>query len=213
MMLRLLTRTFFKGLVVVLPFVAAVYVFLWIVRDGEAVVRALLIKVIPEENYLPGLGLGLVVVGVFCVGLLMYPWVTRKLLDSFDGLLRRIPLFGAIYSPVRDLMDVLDGEVERKLDQVVLIKIPNTDVETLGFITRDDLSDLPDGFSKEGHVVVYVQWSYQIGGYCFVVPRESVQPVHMTIQQGMRWALTAGISAPKNAGQLSETTDTAEAPA
>ncbi len=137
----------------------------------------------------------------------MYPWVTRKLLDSFDELLRRIPLFGAIYSPVRDLMDVLDGEVERKLDQVVLIKIPNTDVETLGFITRDDLSDLPDGFSKEGHVVVYVQWSYQIGGYCFVVPRESAQPVNMTIQQGMRWALTAGISAPKNAGPLTETSN------
>lgn len=59
-MIQLLTRTFFKGLVVVLPFFAAVYVFLWIVRDGEAVVRALLVKVIPEQYYLPGLGLALV---------------------------------------------------------------------------------------------------------------------------------------------------------
>ncbi len=94
---------------------------------------------------------------------------------------------------------------------VVLIKIPHTNMETLGFVTRDDLSDLPDGFPKEDHVVVYVQWSYQMGGYCFVVPRKAVQPVNMTVQQGMRWALTAGISAPKNAGQPAEpkTRDTA----
>ena len=46
----------------------------------------------------------------------------------------------------------------------MLIKIPPTNMETWGFVTRDDLSDLPDGFSKEEHVVVYVQWSYQMGG-------------------------------------------------
>jgi uncharacterized membrane protein len=198
-MIRFATRTFIKGLVVVLPIVAAVYVVLWMVRDSEALVKGLLLAIMPDDYYVTGLGLGLFVVGIFCVGLLMYPWVTRKLLDGVDAILRRVPLFGAIYSPARDLMDVLGGDVEQKLGQVVLIKIPNTNMETLGFITRDELSDLPEGFARDDHVVVYVQWSSQIGGYCFVVPREAVQPVDMTVEQGMRWALTAGISAPDNA--------------
>ena len=146
-MLTFLTRTFLKGLVVVLPIVAAVYILVWIVRDGEAAVRNLVLTIVPEDYYVPGMGLSLVVVGVFCVGLLMYPWVTRKLLDGVDRGLRRIPLFGMVYSPARDLMDVLGGDVEQKLGQVVLIKIPNTNMETLGFVTRDDLSDLPDGFA------------------------------------------------------------------
>jgi uncharacterized membrane protein len=204
-MMRLVTQTFVKGLVVVLPIMAAVYVVIWLVRDSEAWVKNLLLAVIPDQYghyYVPGLGLTLLVVGVFCVGLLMYPWITRKLLEAVDAVLRRIPLFGAIYSPARDLMDVLGGDVQQKLGQVVLVKIPNTNMETLGFITRDDLSDLPEGFAKEDHVVVYVQWSSQIGGYCFVVPRDAVQPIDMTVEQGMRWALTAGISAP--GGQPSE---------
>jgi len=200
-MVRFATRTFIKGLVVVLPIMAAVYVVLWMVRDSEALVKGLLLTIIPDDYYVPGLGLGLFLAGIFCVGLLMYPWVTRKLLDGVDGVLRNVPLFGAIYSPARDLMDVLGGDVEQKLGQVVLIKIPNTNMETLGFVTRDDLSGLPKGFARDNHVVVYVQWSSQIGGYCFVVPRETVQPVDMTVEQGMRWALTAGISAPDNSAE------------
>lgn len=195
-MFKFLTRTFLKGLVVVLPIVAAIYIFVWIVRDGEAAVRNLALSIIPEEYYVPGLGLVLVLAGIFGIGLLMYTWLTRKLLDGIDQLLRRIPIFGKVYSPARDLMDVIGGDVHEKLGQVVLIKIPNTNMETLGFVTREDLSDLPDGFSKQGHVVVYVQWSSQVGGYCFVVPREAVRPVDMTVEEGMRWALTAGISGP-----------------
>jgi uncharacterized membrane protein len=202
--MRFVSQIFFKGLVVVLPIVAAVYVLLWVVRDGEALVKGLLLLVLPEQYYVPGSGLLTVVATVFCIGLLMYPWLTRKLFDVVDALLRKIPLFGVVYGPTRDLMDMLGGDVQEGLGQVVLIKVPNTDLETLGFVTREDLSNLPDGLSKSDHVVVYVQWSSQIGGYCFVVPRSAVQPIDMTAEEGMRWALTAGISAPDRLGGLAE---------
>ncbi len=198
-MMRFATRTFIKGLVVVLPIAAAVYIVIWIVRDSEALVKGLLLAVMPEDSYVPGLGLALIVGGIFCVGLLMYPWITRKLVQGVDAVLRRIPLFGMIYNPVRDLMEVLGGDVEQKLGQVVLFKIPNTDIETVGFVTREDVSDLPEGLARDNHVVVYVQMGYQVGGFTFVVPRDAVRPVDMTVEQGMRWALTAGISAPGNA--------------
>jgi len=195
-MTKFFAQTIFKGLAVVLPVVAAVYVILWLVRDTEAAVKSLIVAVVSDTFYVPGMGLLLVVTAVFFIGLLMYNFVTRKMLDGLDSLFRKIPLFAAIYGPVRDLMDMMGGDMTDELGQVVMIKLPNTDVETLGFITRNDLSDLPDGFKKEGHVVVFVQWSSQIGGYCFIVPEDSVRPVDMTVEEGMRWALTGGISGP-----------------
>jgi uncharacterized membrane protein len=206
-MFKFATRTFFKGLVVVLPILAAAYIVVWIVGDGEAAVRGLLLKVVPEYYYVPGVGLALLLAGIFGIGLLMYPWLTRKLIGGIDHVLRRIPLFGTVYGPARDLMDVLGGDVDQKLGQVVLIKVPNTNMETLGFVTREDLSGLPEGFAKENHVVVYVQWSSQVGGYCFVVPREAIRPVDMTVEEGMRWALTAGISGPVSQGKAPEQVD------
>lgn len=86
----------------------------------------------------------------------------------------------------------------KKLGQPVMIRIPNTNMETLGFITKKDSEGLPEGFLPEDHIVVYVQWSSQVGGYCFIVPRDHVRPVNITVEEGMRWALTAGLSAPKD---------------
>lgn len=202
--LPFLSRTFLKGLAVVVPIVAAVYVTLWIVRDGEALVRGVLLIIMPERFYIPGLGIAVLITGVFCIGLLMYPWLTRKLLNGIDGLLRKVPLFGSVYSPTRDLMNLFGGDAGQQLGQVVMIEVPNTNVETLGFVTRDDLTDMPEGLVSKDRVVVYVQWSSQVGGYCFVVPGDSVRPVDMTVEEGMRWALTAGISAPGN-GQSAST--------
>ncbi len=203
-MVRFISKTLLRGLTVVLPVIAAVYVIVWLIGDTETALRKLLTYVLPEQFYLPGMGWAVLLIGVFLVGILMYPWLSRKFLNGMDDLFRKIPLFSTIYSPLRDLMEIFGGDMSKKFGQVVLIKLPNTDVETLGFVTREDLSDLPEGFSKSNHVVVYVQWSSQVGGYCFVVPRDSVTPLNITVEQGMRWALTAGLSAPKKASESSQ---------
>jgi len=52
--------------------------------------------------------------------------------------------------------------------------------------------------------VKYVQWGYQLGGFCFVVPRDAVRPVDMSVEDGLRWALTAGVSAPAKAKKKEE---------
>lgn len=197
--MRFITKTFVKGLVVVLPIIAAVYVLIWLVRISEGGIKGLLLFVIPEKYYIHGMGFLLMVIIIFSVGLLMYPWLTRKLLNGTDLLLRKIPIFGIIYSPARDLMDVLGGDMKQELGQVVLVQVPNTNLKAVGFVTRDKLDNLPKGFPKEGHVVVFMPWSYQIGGFCFIVPREAVLPIDITVEQGMRWSLTAGISITGNA--------------
>jgi uncharacterized membrane protein len=147
---------------------------------------------------------------IFLLGLLMYPWVAGKIFKIFDRLMRKIPIFSSIYSPMRDLMDMLGNDISKQLGQPVMIKVPNTEMETLGFITREDAQDLPDGLLPKNHVVVYVQWSSQVGGYCFIVPKDHVREVNLTAEEGMRWSLTAGLSAPprnQKSEEKSSTTD------
>lgn len=191
-----LAHMFVQGLIVIVPIVVAVYVILWILESAEGFARGLIFEHLPGEYYVPGMGLALLIAATLLVGWLAAQARPRLALRLAERLMRRTPLFGMVYSPVRDLMNLFGDGVQDRLGQVVLIEIPNTNIETLGFITREDLSDLPDGLCKDDHVIVYVQWSSQIGGYCFVVPRSAVRPVNVSVEEGMRWALTAGISAP-----------------
>lgn len=210
-MTQFLTRTFLQGLAVVLPIAAAAYLVYWLAGDAESLIKGLLLQVLPQRFYVPGLGLLLVVAGIFGVGLLMYPWLTRKVLDSADALIRRIPLVNLVYNPIRDLMDMVGGDMTDKLGQVVIVTLPGTDWETIGFVMQNDAAQLPGGFAGDDRVVVYLQMSYQIGGYCFVVPRENVRHSDMSVQQAMRWVLMAGVSGVGKAGKQGKSIPPSEA--
>lgn len=193
---RFLGATFVRGLALVIPVAGAAYVLTWLLRDSEGAIRSLLLNVIPRSMYFPGLGIGVFVVLTFLLGLLMYPWLTRVLIKRADTLFRNIPLFSQIYSPLKDLFDMFGGDMSDKLGTPVMVTIPGTQMQTLGFITRKSADGLPEGMLADDHVVVYVQWSSQVGGYCFIVPEDSLRPLDMSVEEGMRWALTAGLSGP-----------------
>jgi uncharacterized membrane protein len=199
-MIQFVSRTFIKGLAVVLPVAAAIYVVFWLGGGVDRVMERIVTVVLPKDLYVRGSGAVIVVIGVFVVGLLMYPLLTRRLLNWVDRLLRRVPLFASIYSPVRDLLNLLGGSVETRLSQVVLVKIPGIGFESLGFITRESGEGLPSGILPPDHVVVLLPWSTQIGGMCFIVPRSATRAIDMTVEEGLRWALTGGVSAPRAKG-------------
>ncbi|WP_462269666.1 DUF502 domain-containing protein [Desulfobacter sp.] len=193
-----LSKLFIKGLSIVLPIAVALYVMVWMIRSSEGAVKGILTTILPPGAYIPGMGLLTIIALVFVAGLLMYPWLTRKLFRTADKTLRKIPLFGNVYAPVKDLMGLVGGDMEKKLGRPVMVTVPNTNMETLGFVTRDGTDGLPEGFLPDDHLVVYVQWSSQIGGYCFIVPKNSVRYLDISIEEGMRWSLTAGLSAPES---------------
>lgn len=193
-----LSKLFIKGLSIVLPIAVALYVMVWMIRSSEGAVKGILTTILPPGAYIPGMGLLTIIALVFVAGLLMYPWLTRKLFRTADKTLRKIPLFGNVYAPVKDLMGLVGGDMEKKLGRPVMLTVPNTNMETLGFVTREGTAGLPEGFLPDDHLVVYVQWSSQIGGYCFIVPKNSVRYLDISIEEGMRWSLTAGLSAPES---------------
>lgn len=192
--MKLLTRTFLTGLVTVLPVVATVYLLVWLAVTTESLLGSLMRLLLPPALYRPGLGTALGVVVVFLVGLLMRTWVARRVFVWAEGLLFRLPLVKSIYGALRDFFRFLTASKEQGLQQVVTVRLGDTDLRLVGFLTRSDLSGLPPGIGVPGRVAVYLPMSYQIGGYTLLAPREAVQPVEMSLEEAMRFALTAGLS-------------------
>ena len=198
--MKQITRTFFTGLAVTLPVVATLYLLYWAVLATESTLDGLLRFVLPRDAYFPGQGLALGVVLVFLVGLLMRTWVARKLFAWTEKLLYRLPLVKTVYGALRDFTDFLSRPKTQGAQQVVLVRLGETALRVIGFITRDDLAGLPPGMGEPGMIMVYMPMSYQVGGYTALVPRASVQPVDMSFEEAMRFALTAWLSMPAAKG-------------
>jgi uncharacterized membrane protein len=141
------------------------------------------------------MGLVAGVVLVFVTGLLMRAWLFRQIVRMGEELLLQVPLVKGVYKALKDFFGLFSSDAGSELLQVVSVQLPGTDMRLLGFVTRSDFGDLPQGVGSDGDVAVYLPMSYQVGGYTVMMPRERVQPVGMSREEALRFLLTAGIKA------------------
>ena len=181
-----------KGLVAVLPIALTLYVMWWLGSVMDALLGGLLRRVLPEGLYVHGMGLilgaGLLVV----VGLLMDAVLARRIAAFVDGLMARVPLVKTVYGSVRDLLSLFSNAAKERVDQVVLVKLTDSPVRSLGLVTRATVPELDVGEGGDPLVAVYIPMSYGIGGYTVLAPKSALTPVPMDAEHALRFAITGG---------------------
>lgn len=193
-MLGFITRQMVTGLVTILPVALTLYLLYWFFRSAESMLGGLLQFILPEAIYWPGMGviagLGL----IFVLGLLMRNYVFQKLFNKTEELLFNVPLIKSVYGMLRDFFHYFSSSKNRDFQQVVAVDING--LKMIGFLTQSDMHQLPEGMSdpEADNVLVYLPMSYMIGGYALLVPRSSITMLDMSMEDAMRFALTAGVA-------------------
>lgn len=190
-MFKSIGKTLFTGFITLLPIVLTIYLLYWLAVSSEQVMGGVLRWALPKATYFPGLGMFAGLVIVFIVGLMMKAILIRQLFAFGEQILYRLPLIKTIYRAMRDLFDFFTPKKEG-LGQVVAATYNG--FEVIGFITQSDQKRLPESFRDQDKVLVYLPMSYMIGGFTVFIPRENVRPLNMSMEEAMRFTLTAGIT-------------------
>lgn len=198
-MWRGVSSIFLTGLLTLLPVVTTVYLIFWIFSSVEAILGGLIRLIMPERYYGPGIGLAAAAVVIFSTGLVMKSWMGRKLFGWGEAVLLRIPLIKTVYGALRDFARFFSrsGEAEKEFRQTVMVPLGDKGMEVMGFVTRTSLEGAGLEVPHEDPVAVYLPMSYQIGGYTVILPRSVLRPVDMPVTEGIRFAVTAGITGRK----------------
>jgi uncharacterized membrane protein len=192
-MARRIRNALVRGLVVVLPIGFTVWLLWWLGSSTEALLRKLILLVIPAEHYLPGMGIVAALALLLAAGTLFNALIVQSALAAWERFLDRIPVVKTIYGATRDFVKLLPtGGKRRDLRRVVLARFG--DARVIGFVTQDDASELGIVEAKDDLVAVYFPMSYQIGGYTALLPRAHVEPIDLPVEAAMRLVLTGGIS-------------------
>jgi uncharacterized membrane protein len=185
-------RIFLTGLLTLIPAVATIYFMVWLIGAVDRMFGKPLRWLMPDETYLAGMGIIVAVAIVFGVGVLMHGVLFRQIFRMTEQVMLAMPLVRSIYGALKDLLGLFEQHKDSAL-QVVAVTFPGTSWKLLGFVTRQDFTDLPDGVGTPSEVAVYLPMSYQVGGYTVMVPRESIKPVAMSREEAMKFILTAGL--------------------
>ena len=217
--LRNLLRMTVQGLVLVLPLVITLWVAVWLARGAEDLLGDSLRYLLGDPDavegsrewvghlglrhaqYVPGMGIALGIILAIAVGILTRFWLVKILVDRFGRVLERIPLVKTLYGSVKDLLGFMGTGEKKTFSRVVLVRLPGSEAKMLGFVTRETLDDIAGLRGLKGRVAVYVSQSYNIGGITLFVPAADVEEIEMTVEDAMRFSLTAGVSVTEDAGR------------
>ncbi len=183
---RTLARWFLRGLIVVAPIVAIVAAVYWVFVKLDT-----WINLEPLLNRkVPGAGFVLTIAVITLIGFLASNFATRWIFAAIEDLLEHTPLVKLVYTSIKDLVGAFVGE-KKKFDRPVLVAlIEGSDLSTIGFLTRDGLTEI----ELPGHVAVYVPQAYNIGGNVLVVPKSRVKPLHADPGAVMTFVVSGGVT-------------------
>ena len=190
-MFKTISKILLTGFVTLLPIVLTIYLLYWLAVSSEQVLGSALQFMLPDASYFPGLGMITGLVVVFIVGLMMNAYVVRQLFSLGEQMLYHLPLIKTIYRAFRDFFDFFSPKKEQ-FGQVVAVSFNG--MELVGFVTQENPQRLPESFRDRDSVLVYLPMSYMVGGYTVLIPRSELRPLKMSMEEAMRFVLTAGIT-------------------
>lgn len=193
-MMRFIGKHILTGLVTILPVVLTLYLIYWFTVSAESMLGDIIRVWLPEDAYRPGMGVVAGLIAAFLVGLLMHAYVVQRLFEKGESLLSHMPVIKSIYPALRDFLNYFSPGAKKEFNQVVAVTLGDTGMSVIGFVTQSSPDSLPKDFRTEDNVLVYLPLSYMIGGYAVLMPRSAIRPVEMSMEEAMRFTLTAGVT-------------------
>lgn len=193
-MLRSINKNILTGLITLLPVVVTLYLLYWFVVTTESLLGDVIRTLVPEDLYRPGMGVVAGLMVAFFVGLLMHSLIAQRLFSGGERIIYRLPLIKSVYLSVRDLLDYFSSEKKKEFEQVVAVKFGETGMQAVGLVTQTDMNHMPADFSQKDSLLVYFPMSYGIGGFVVLVPRSATRRLNMSMEDAMRFTLTAGVT-------------------
>lgn len=189
-MMKTIGKYILTGLITMLPVILTLYLLYWLAVSAET----LLGELIPHELYLPGVGVATALLAAFTVGVLMHSQPVQRLFARGERIFYRLPLVKSVYSSIRDFLDYFSPARKKDFQQVVAVTLGDSDIRLIGFVTQASPSQLPEALQDTDSVLVYLPMSYMIGGYAVLVSRTAIQPLNISMEEAMRFVLTAGVT-------------------
>jgi uncharacterized membrane protein len=144
-------------------------------------------------RHIPGLGFLTAIAIIFVIGVFATNVVGRRVVQWGERLLRQVPVVRHVYPTVKDLVEAFSPTRRSGFRDFVVVEHPRDGAYSYAFLTGDLRIE---GTKPEMLVSVYVPTNHLYLGDIVLVPRDSVVPTGLSIEDGIRIILSAGTAVP-----------------
>jgi len=193
------------GLLIAIPVGLTVFILAFVINKLDEAMAPLISRIIvrwnlplPEDFYLPGLGMILVGLFIFFIGLVATNFFGRKLVAWGERILHQTPVFRSVYSTIKKVVDTIseagtdpDGG---SFDQVVVVKYPHDGMRMFGLVAGRTQGEVKDkSFDDPVNVFIPLIPNVTIG-YYIAVPRQDLEFMDISVEEGMKYLMSFGLA-------------------
>ncbi len=193
-----LRNYFIAGMLVTAPIAITLFVTLWFLNLIDSRVRNILSFNDPYDPSYAVPGFGLIVAVFFFTGV---GWLTRNymgqlLLRMSEYVLAKMPIVRTIYSALKQITETVMTTKNRAFRDVVMLEYPRKGIYCLAFLTGATAGEVEE-LTDEDTVNVFLPTTPNpTSGFLLFVPRKDIKILDMTVEEGIKMIVSAGIITP-----------------
>ncbi len=192
------------GLLVVIPLATTIWLTItiasWVVNFLTRIPK----QINPFDDMNPilvtllnlGVGLAVPLLCILLIGLMARNIAGRWLLDVGEDVLEAIPLAGAVYKTLKQLLETLLKDTNGKFRRVILVEYPRRGIWAIAFVTGNMSNEIQAQMVRPVLSVFIPTTPNPTTGWYAVVPEDEVINLSMSIEDAFKVVVSGGIVAP-----------------
>lgn len=185
-----LRRIFLAGIFTVIPVYVTIVVIQMLLRFMDSFLAPMVEGVIGRR--IPGLGLVLVVLFLFILGLVVTNILGRGLINMLERFVMKIPIVSTIYSTIKQIVSTFSPDKRGAFLKVIWLEYPRRGLWSLGFVTGESASK--DGV--EYYNVFIATTPNPTSGLVILVPKAESVESGISVEEGFKLLISGGMITP-----------------
>lgn len=190
----------FAGILVTAPISLTIYLtylFLNFIDSNVA-------KILPQDLYaavyggtmIPGVGLLIALTFFIVIGWLATNFLGRMFINASEYLVDRMPVIRTLYGALKQIFETVMASKSNAFREVVMLEYPRQGIWSLGFVTGVTEGEVQQLTVDEVINVFVPTTPNPTSGFLLFVPKSDLRYLEMSVEDGIKMVVTAGIITP-----------------
>lgn len=189
-------RKFIAGLFVSIPAIITVLAIKWFFTFIDGLIEPLYFRLLGYHT--PGLGFVSAVALIFVVGLVSTNIIGKRVIELFERVFLKIPVFKGFYTAVKHLVDAFSPENKSvSFKKFVIVEYPRQGTFAFGFLTKECTMRHSGDGPASSLKAVYVPTNNLYLGEIVLIRENDIFYTDIPIDEGIKIILSGGIAAPE----------------
>lgn len=188
------------GILVTAPITLTIYLTYLFLNLVDRNVAALLPKEMYDSLYgettIPGIGLLIAVFAFIMIGWFAKNFLGRLMLRIAEYIVDRMPVIRTLYSAIKQIFETIMASQSSAFREVVMLEYPRKGVWSIGFVTGTSKGEIQAHTAQETVNVFVPTTPNPTSGYLLFVPKKELVYLEMSVEEGVKLVVSAGIITP-----------------